>query len=396
MVFMHSLGARLAPSLFAFCRFFVIGYALMPIYSQAFDAKFVPPEGKLRMFIGQDSETIEAYGHAVPEDALEGITLYTSVYSTKAKLSFEGVYAAADWDAGRVDYSETLSSFPDAALAIGLIFSDRPDLQEKMGYEIAEGKHDAEIKKFAEYLKQLAPRPIFLRIGYEFDGFWFAYRPESYVKAFRHIHSLLEQVGAENVVTVWQAALWPDHRMAGEFSGIYNHGEAAMLDRWYPGDDVVDWMGMSVFYRDLSQWDYVTPLTPAELQERFLFFAREKNKPVLIAESAPQGYRNGKQSGSTIMYNQPTPLTAEAIWRRWYEPYFDFIYSNKDIIRSVAYINTDWDSQKMWECKPGGRAGEDGCAGGNWGDSRIQANSYIKSKWLEQVLDDSIWLQGAK
>lgn len=33
--------------------------------------------------------------------------------------------------------------------------------------------------------------------------------------------------------------------------------------------------------------------------------------------------------------------TPEAIWHDWYEPFFDFIHANTDVIRAVAYFNAD-------------------------------------------------------
>ena len=41
-------------------------------------------------------------------------------------------------------------------------------------------------------------------------------------------------------------------------------------------------------------------------------------------------------------------LPSKQIWDEWYEPFFEFIHENKDIIRAVAYINTHWQSQPMW------------------------------------------------
>ena len=44
--------------------------------------KFVPPSGKSIMFVGQDSETISDYIRDVPEDNLEGATLYYMLKSS--------------------------------------------------------------------------------------------------------------------------------------------------------------------------------------------------------------------------------------------------------------------------------------------------------------------------
>ena len=166
-----------------------------------------------------------------------------------------------------------------------------------------------------------------------------------------------------------------------------------ILDKWYPGDDVVDWVSISVFYRDLSQWNYTPPTTPDIGQQSALAFARAHNKPVMIAEAAPQGYRIGALTQSPIQENKPQPVTQEQIWQQWFVPFFSFIDENRDVIRAVAYINTHWESQSMWHCKSGIPAGQPGCNNGNWGDTRVHANDYIKQQWLSEVNNAKRWVQ---
>lgn len=354
--------------------------------------KFTPPDGKLLMFIGQDSDTIADYIAGVPEDNLEGVTLYTQLKSANPDETLLAVFEPADWHAGTVDFTATLSAAPDAALAIGLAL-DQCDGSNHAN-QVAQGNYDVSLKRLIDYLESLAPRKVFLRIGYEFDGAWNCYKPESYKAAYRYIAKAINKRELSNVATVWQSATWPDASIAGEHTALYDHKAPGFLDSWYPGDDVVDWVGVSVFYRDLQQWSYTPPDTPDRAQQALLDFARKHNKPVMISESAPQGYRIGGLTHSVIQENNPKSVTAEQIWEGWFIPYFDFIYSNSDVIRSVAYINTHWEEQGMWKCAPGISAGQPGCNGGNWGDTRIQANPLIKQRWLEQVTSDQ-WVQSA-
>ncbi|VUD62657.1 Beta-1,3-xylanase TXYA [Thalassocella blandensis] len=153
---------------------------------------------------------------------------------------------------------------------------------------------------------------------------------------------------------------------------------------------------MSVFYRGLSQWQSAPPDNPQHLQSALLNFARQHGKPVMIAESSPQGFNIGKLTSSTIQQFDPQSVSAEDIWQTWYQPFFDFIYANRDIIRAVAYINTHWESQPMWHCALYSKAGTDDCANGYWGDARVQANPDIKQRWLEHSLDDNIWVQATQ
>ena len=99
------------------------------------------------------------------------------------------------------------------------------------------------IKK-SEYLNRLfesiAPRKVFLRAGYEFDGMWNCYNPDSYKAAFRHIALALKKAQADNVAMVWQSAAWPSPQFAGDRAHLYDHNDPNHISKWYPGDDVVD------------------------------------------------------------------------------------------------------------------------------------------------------------
>lgn len=350
---------------------------------------FVPPQEKQLLIIGQDSDTISEYIANMPEDNIEGVTLYSQLKSNDTNHSLRGIVTTANWNAGEVNFASTLEQSPNAALALGLAFDQCN--QAPHATHISLGDYQETLSTLVNYLKSLAPRKVFLRIGYEFDGPWNCYDPESYKAAFRTIAQALRAVNANNVVTVWQSATWPDSYGTEK----YNTENPEHFARWYPGDDVVDWVGISVFYRDLSNWNYTPPSTPAISQEQALSFARQHNKPVMIAESAPQGFRIGGLTQSPIQESDPESVTAEDIWQRWFAPYFKFIEDNKDVIRVVAYINTNWESQGMWHCESGIQAGQPGCSQGNWGDSRVHANEYIKSKWLEKVNDSSVWIQSS-
>lgn len=364
-----------------------------PISLQSRRNIFIPPDNKVLLFIGQDSGTIDDYNQTVSEDNIEAVTLYSQIKHADPAKTLKGMYTPYNENSGTMDFSQTLNNYPGAALAIGLAI-DGCNQANHQQY-IANGKYDQSIKTLSKYLHSLAPRKVFLRIGYEFDGPWNCYSPKHYKAAFRRIALSLKNDKVSNVVTVWQSATWPDATIAGENTALYDGTQEDHLANWYPGDDVVDWIGVSVFYRDLSQWNYTPPTTPQFLQQKLLDFARNKNKPVMIAEAAPQGYRTGKLTSSPIHENIQTPVTQEDIWQNWYQLLFDYIEQNKDVIRAAAYINTHWDAQTRWQCKSGIPAGSSGCADGNWGDSRIQANGYIKKKWLEQVNNSDIWIQSA-
>lgn len=215
---------------------------------------------------------------------------------------------------------------------------------------------DGDIDRLGEWIKS-SNRPVLLRIGYEFDLPFNGYDAETYKVVFRKIVTRLRGNGVTNFVSVWQSSAWP---ITQDFRD------------WYPGDDVVDWMGTSWFRVEMS------------IQDNLMAFARSVNKPMIIAEAAPQGYDNELGTQVDVYTNDiiQSNLSGEDIWRNWYQPLFDYIHKNSDVIRALAYINTPWKNQQMWS---------DG-SNGYWGDSRVQSDDYIKENFLNEITDSSFWL----
>ena len=296
-------------------------------------AKFEPPANKALLIIGQDLGAIGGFDtpnddgyvdNGLPVPA--GVTTYTNI------VSLGGLEELDNWGSGDVSGQAIVDNplYDNSVIAIGLYMVDQLDA-------VLNGDADNSIADLGQWIKD-ANRPVFLRIGYEFDGSWNHYDPTKYKNAYKYIMDKLRADSVDNVVSVWQSA-------GGQ--------TAAYLSSWYPGDDYVDWMGYSHF--DMNGGGIMT-------------LAREKNKPVLISESAPKGHDFDVEDGETV-------------WNAWFQPLFNYIEANKDIIKGLAYINVDWQSQPMWN-------------DGIWGDSRVQVNEYIKTKWLEE-LNKNFWMNAS-
>ena len=192
---------------------------------------------------------------------------------------------------------------------------------------------DEAIEDLGTWIKE-QERPVFLRIGYEFDGSWNHYDPAQFREAWIYIVHYFDALGVKNVSYVWQA----------------HGGNTSNINRWYPGDQYVNWMGYSCF-------DEPNP------GANILSFAEIHDKPVMIAEATPKvDLKTG--DGATH-------------WTGWYAPLFEKISGNERI-KALAYINVDWDSQAMWQ-------------GQGWGDSREQINAVIKENWQAEIQKES-WL----
>jgi hypothetical protein len=221
------------------------------------------------------------------------------------------------------------------------------------------GALDKEIDQLLDRLAAFQ-RPIFLRFGYEFDGPWNQYDPDPFQAAWIKFYRRMKEKQIDNIALVWQSAASCDG----------THG-AHPLEAWYPGDEFVDWVGLSYFA--LAHCDFAPG-------DAVLNLARQHGKPVMIAESTPQGYDVGQLTYSTDGKDF-RHLTPGNLWNGWFQPFFDFVRKNMDVIKAVTYLNTDWASR-----------GTD--ANGYRGDARVQANKGILEKWKAEVAD-ARYLQAA-
>jgi hypothetical protein len=316
------------------------------------------------LFVGDDSDALAAYAAAVPEHTPQGVTLSTRLTAADPQATLDGVFSPAGPEGGVTDFEKTLAAFPDAKLAVGLSLSDAPECRGTHTRKIAAGDYDDSLGALVDFLAGLKPRAVFLAIGPEFDGPWNCYEPVSYKQAFRAVHAMLEARGANNVVTVWHSAAWP-------VAGAPVPGSPEHLERWYPGDDDVDWIGMSVFAVGESRWKTPPEPGPATLLARLLRLSRDSGKPAMVAAAAPRGLRLGASTVSPIDADAPQQVTSEELWDAWHQPFFDFVHANRDVLRIVAYANAD----------------------GPRGDSRVQADELVKKRWLDEVLNVRVWFQ---
>jgi len=290
------------------------GFDILPASSSA---KFVPPPGKVLLFIGQDHDTIERY---VSEVGLvpAGVMLYTSIQK------LEGLDEPADMGGGVQHGGYYLKNHKFTALQIGLYMVNALD-------GVIDGTHDGNIRRLADWV-HAAKRPVYLRIGYEFDLPDNGYDPQKYQQAYRKIVDIFRERKVNNAAFVW-------HTYAGFVEG-------SRL-RWYPGDGYVDWFAVS-FFDPYNQGNY----------DAFAKLAAQHRKPLMIAEATPRGM-DFKQGEKT--------------WNIWFKRYFEFI--RRYDVRAASYINCNWEELPMFR-------------GQGWGDARIQKSELIRDRWRKEIRQD--------
>jgi hypothetical protein len=375
--------------------------------------KFTPPAGKTMMIVGQDLAAVTGYtsaanGFPVPA----GVTTYLAFYilrnpaiGTPSGTIFYGSLGLdnsnnpqttaggfdSNWGAGPLNAYSSALGWPNSTLQIGLSMVE--DATNNLS-QIISGAKDADIIKLRDFCAKVgtvSKKPIYIRIGYEFDGTWntgYGNRA-NYIAAYQRIVNVMRGgtngTGSlsPNVAFVWQACTSP-------VDDILENGPENISD-WYPGDNYVDWMGLSWFLTAGNSPATSTPATQISLANEVLALARSKSKPVMIAESTPQGYNLTSLTKGNVGTWDGTPhanivsKTASQIWTEWFTPYFNYIYANSDVIRAASYINTNWDADAIWGAPYNS---------GYWGDTRVQANATIKANWTTE-LAKPIWIHGS-
>ena len=145
---------------------------------------------------------------------------------------------------------------------------------------VLSGADDAYIAARADGIKALG-KPVFLRWFWEMamsENLAYSQSPAAYVAAWRHIHAIFTARGVTNVAWVW----CPN-------ASSFKNGSA---QRYYPGDDVVDWIcadGYN-FHPDSSYREF-EPIFAA-----FYAWASQRPKPLMIAEYGDQSAGPGQRA----------------------------------------------------------------------------------------------------
>lgn len=243
-------------------------------------------------------------GTAAPEIAAEppafpvgprpfvGVDLGSGFYDASAVTAFEElidrrvavVQAFVSWayvededwnrlNGHRVQEILDLGAIPEITWAPQISGSgpDQPSLRLST---IAAGEHDDYIATFARAVEALG-EPVMIRFGHEMNNPASPFAETAngnqrgdYRAAFRHVHDTFDALGAYNVSWVWAPnILLPD---------------AESLERYYPGDDYVDWVGVDGYSYPRAGCDSPSEVFDATLADVQSFTA----KPLMLSEVA--------------------------------------------------------------------------------------------------------------
>ena len=153
--------------------------------------KFVPPAGKTLLIMGQDLNTITEYMENFSNRLIPGgWAAYWGITGMNGVDRMNTKDIARQF--GYQNHQKLVDRYPDTVLQSGLWMTGKWGILENAG----KGEYDSTIRQFSTWAKSVE-RPIYLRIGYEFDGKHNKMDPVDYVRTYRRIVDIIRAEGAD-------------------------------------------------------------------------------------------------------------------------------------------------------------------------------------------------------
>lgn len=173
-------------------------------------------------------------------------------YEAAAGRHVAWVYFSNNWfSASKRDFPTATAEWiraHDSVPFIRLMLRSKQDPVRDAGpyplKKIARGNWDQDLEEWGDTAADFGD-PVIVDFGVEMNGKWFPWNgkwnggpgkgPDRFVKAYRHIHDVIESRGPD--------VTWVFHVNDGDTPNVpWNK-----FERYYPGDDYVDWVGFSAY-----------------------------------------------------------------------------------------------------------------------------------------------------
>jgi hypothetical protein len=183
--------------------------------------------------------------------------------------------------------------------------------------DIAAGDYDQRIGSLARAARRRR-HTVLLRFAHEMNGDWYPWSErkdprqtaEAYVSAWRRIRRSFRGAGADNVQFVWSV----------------NHEPAERLDRFYPGDAFVDWIGLDMYNQ--PNW----PRSPGEMLQPAYEFAAARHKPIILTEVGSAEHFTGRA--------QRDPTAGRFNKALWIDELFRILADRRNV-RGLVWFDID-------------------------------------------------------
>ncbi len=230
--------------------------------------------------------------------------------------------------------------------------SDFPELKQekKVMAAIADGKFDEYIRSFALKIRDFR-KPVFIRFAHEFDNPAYPWSrtggntPREYVAAWRKIAAVFAAIGVNNVAWVW------------------NPWNKATMREYYPGDQYVDWVGLTSLNYGLASQDKKWR-SFEEIYNPHREAILKIGKPVMLAEFGSTNYGGNSHDWilkawgsinekyheikSLVLFNSNKDKNWITAWRPTDSTKF-IDWTAIDIHKIFSTFNQDNRAAKVWE-----------------------------------------------
>ncbi|GAA4937465.1 glycoside hydrolase family 26 protein [Actinoplanes utahensis] len=169
--------------------------------------------------------------------------------------------------------------------------------------KILDGGSDELIARAARRLKAWN-RPVFLRWGWEMNGFWYDWggsrndrKPDGYVTCFRRLRRIFDAEGADNISWVWSP----------NWNNQPNEPWNRLVD-YYPGDEYVDWVGVSGY--NVGKERVARLFDP-------IYGRYASRKPLMISEVGSKDHGGSTKAdwiGEFHAYVEQRPAIGAVVW----------------------------------------------------------------------------------
>lgn len=268
---------------------------------------------------------------------IRGIPKYNeTLRKSISKIGHKPKYVLFFRDLKRPFPKSIVSSNPEILFVVSLELHEWENRRENYLDRILRGEYDEFFTQWARDAAS-AKLPFLLRFGFEMSGNWFSWggKPEQFKQAWKRVHSIFKRNGATNAL--W---LFSPNVLFGSQTPEKN------LTPYYPGDSVVDWVGLDGYnfgddHDRFHRWKSYSEVFESSIQAMMAF-----GKPLMLSEI---GCAHG-------------PRKAE--WMR------DFLDKVSEDRRVSAFVYFNYD--KRSEGEP------------NWALDSDSATFSIFKSWLER------------
>jgi hypothetical protein len=196
-------------------------------------------------------------------------------------------------DPDYVELHERMEPY-NASLMITLLFGRETKGKElapqgKKLTSVTSGRYNAALDKLGNELRAFG-KPVYLDTGNEAE-FFYPGHARDFVMDYRYVHYRLKPLCGDNVLFFWHT--------------VTDVGFAPRPMDWYPGDEFVDGIGLSL-YND----------TQFRSAETFIVYAKQWKMPVAVFEIGLAPHKASRETGGRV---------SDYTWNGYYRRIFDFV-----------------------------------------------------------------------